>query len=272
MAEATQQKKWGVVGTGKLASCFLRGWLSTGGYSAADFIVSCRSEESRDRLKQEWPELEVTFDNAQLLRRSKSVLIGVKPYDSEKLLQELAPDFQDKALVLSLAAGLSRSQLVRAVGGRSDLRVGRLMANTAVAFCKGLMALDSEVANLILPEEKQDFQVLGDVQTIEESRFDEFTVASASAPAFVLCFESALAKAAASFGFEASVVKSLTLSLIESTHHQLRSDFNPDKWVEQIATPGGMTADGVDVLRQKELENILQEAFEASLKKSKGLA
>lgn len=266
-----QQKKWGVVGAGKLASCFLRGWIKSETFSESDFIVSCRSKESRKRLTQEWPSLTVTFDNGELVRRSKSVLIGVKPYDAEKLLEELGADFQERALVLSLAAGLNRSQLLSALSERRDLRVGRLMANTAVAFNLGLMGLDSEVDGLLNPEEKNVFKKLGSLEVIDENRFDEFTVASASAPAFVLFMQSALAKAIGGFGFEPSVVRSLTLSLLESTQHQLKSDFHPEKWVQQIATPGGMTAEGIDILKKQNLEKILVEAFEASLKKSKGL-
>lgn len=271
MTNLLPRKKWGILGAGKLASCFLRGWIASGAFSEDDFIVSCRSEESRARLLQEWPNLQVTFENTEVVRNARSVLLGVKPYDLEKLLETLSVDFQDKTLVLSLAAGFDRAQIVRALSGRDDLRVGRLMANTAVAFNKGLMGLDSQSAPSVTEEEKRQFELLGAVHVIEESRFDEFTVASASAPAFVLCFEEALAKAIAEMGFERSVTRSLTLSLLDSTRHQLVEDFSPDRWVQQIATPGGMTAEGVNVMQGRDIESLVSAAFKASLKKSKGL-
>jgi pyrroline-5-carboxylate reductase len=53
---------------------------------------------------------------------------------------------------------------------------------------------------------------------------------------------------------------------------QLEQDSDAEKWRDQIATPGGMSAEGLAVLHQSGLEKIVKDAFAKTLDKAKSLS
>lgn len=262
--------KIGIIGTGKLASCCVQGWLASGNVAQSQFHLSCRSEESRRRLSEKWPKADVTSDNRALAENADLLLLGVKPYHLSDLLKEIEGSLRPESLVLSLAAGFSALELRQAVSSfDASARMGRLMLNTSVAFNKGILGLSDDL--LLESYETDLLQSLGDLYQVSENDFDAFTVASASAPAFEFYWRKCFVEAMKATGLETKMAEQIALSQLRAEELHLSDSFDPQKWIEQIATPGGMTADGLRALEEGALPKLTQAAFESCLAKAKGL-
>ena len=265
------------IGAGKLSKTLLAGIVLSGKFPQGQLFASVRTQESLKLLREGWPEIFASTSNSDLLKKlstqdssSRSIiLIGVKPYDLKEILRAHKDEFPKNALILSLAAGMETMEFSKELVGRDDLRIGRLMANTACSTGKGLMALDSKVAVSLGNAEKNILKLMGTLSVIDEKEFDAFTVMAASAPAFMLEWVRGMKNASIKLGLDEKSAQDIALGLMAGTQAQLSENFSPEDLIKQIATPGGMTAEGLDVLKNENLEKTIQSAASARFQKAK---
>jgi pyrroline-5-carboxylate reductase len=151
--------------------------------------------------------------------------------------------------VCSLLAGITLAQLGAAFPvARAHLRV---MPNLAAAIRK---------SPVILAEAGMDsggrsamfalFDVLGTAVWLEdEAQFDLVTALAGSGPGFVYRFIDALAGAATELGLEPDKAASLALATVEGAAALAASaEVGPAELANRVASPGGMTREGLVVL------------------------
>ena len=76
---------------------------------AEDISVSNPSQAKLDALKQEFPSMRVTNNNAEAVQGADIVLLAVKPWFIEQVVKELPLD-EEKQMLVSVAAGISFAQ------------------------------------------------------------------------------------------------------------------------------------------------------------------
>ncbi len=259
------------VGAGKLAKALIEG-ISTksdsDGQATAQISASVKSSKSLDDLKAAWPIIKVDTDNLKTVEKAQIIFVGVKPKDLKGVLAEIVEAVPSNALILSLAAGMEIAEFKKVMESRKDLRIGRLMANTACATGEGLMAIDSNISQKMTDSEKSWLLKMGKLSVIDEKNFDAFTVLAASAPAFMLDWIRALFESAIKLGLDSQAATNICVGLLRGAAEQLDKNFDPTKHIAQIATPGGMTAEGLKVLEEQKLKELVVLACEASLKKA----
>jgi pyrroline-5-carboxylate reductase len=168
-------------------------------------------------------------------------------------LRALGPGLQaltgDNVTVCSLLAGITLAQLCEAfpVTG-AHLRV---MPNLAAAIRKSPVilaeaGLDSGGRSAMFAL----FDVLGTAVWLEdEAQFDLVTALAGSGPGFVYRFIDALAGAATELGLEPDMAASLALATVEGAAALAASaEVGPAELANRVASPGGMTREGLDVL------------------------
>ncbi|TMB51596.1 MAG: pyrroline-5-carboxylate reductase, partial [Deltaproteobacteria bacterium] len=117
-------KKIGFVGAGNMATALIRGMLDAGQHGAADMWASDPVDAQLRRLKRAH-KIEVTRDNRELVRRSHTVILAVKPQVMAALLDEVRPEVNPRKLFISIAAGFPLRRLEAGLGGQA--RVVRVM-------------------------------------------------------------------------------------------------------------------------------------------------
>src|SRR5262245_64229033 len=114
----------GFVGGGNMGEALIKGLLAENRRPA----FSIHATDVRlDRLKQLDRQygIQVSSDNAELVRRSDIVILAVKPQIMDAVLKEIAPAVTRKKLLISVAAGVSTSKLRTML--RKDARLLRVM-------------------------------------------------------------------------------------------------------------------------------------------------
>lgn len=264
MEERTQI---GLLGAGKLGRAFLRGLESLP--HKPKVVASVQSAESLERLRAEFPDFRFTLQNEEVIRGSSYIFIGLKPHVAVNTLKSLQTHFSKDQHVLSFCARVTLAELTRAWESTELPRLHRLMANTAMENCEGIFGHTSEHP---LPQDLHKvLSSLGLVLEVPENHFDAFTTLTASAPAFLLEFLKGLEDFSKSSGLGSSISNQSLPQLLRGIASLLDSDPNISKRIEQIATPGGMTAAGLEILHQNQISKLAAQACDSTLKKAKTL-
>ncbi|WP_033921368.1 pyrroline-5-carboxylate reductase [Sphingomonas sp. 37zxx] len=179
------------------------------------------------------------------------VVLAVKP----QLIDQALPGLRKGAmpvpvpvpvpLLVSILAGVELSTLAQRFAADS---VVRAMPNLPVAIGKGVVALHGDAAGRAAAEALM--APLGLVEWIEdEALFDVVTALSGSGPGFTYRFIDALAKGGASLGLPADQALRLARATVEgSAIMAANAEENPSVLADRVASPGGSTREGLNVL------------------------
>lgn len=252
-----------VVGCGNMGGAMLRGWLA-GGMAASRFTVV-------DPMLAQAPE------GIELLRELPdrsfdAILLGVKP----QLLGEVAPQLGrlvKGAMVLSILAGVEISSLAARFPEAAALV--RIMPNLAAAIGRSPVALAGQGLDDAARASVTDLMApLGTPEWLPEAQFDLVTALAGSGPAFVYRFIDALASGAAALGMEPAQAGRLALATVEGAALlAAASDHSPGQLADRVASPGGTTRAGLDVLDDGEaLARLVQDTLRAASDRSAEMA
>lgn len=250
-----------------MGGAMLAGWLAAG--------------FSPDRFAIVDPSLEAAPDGVALYRSAgeapgdhDAVLLGFKPHQ----LGALAPDLQavcgEGVAVHYLLAGLTLDQLKAAFPGTKAFV--RVMPNLAARLNKSPVLLAESGLDAAARDEAQGFYgALGTAVWLEdENQFDLLTALTGSGPGFVYRFIDALAVAAQRLGVEPGQATRLATAMVEGAASlAVTAEASPGVLADRVASPGGMTREGLNVLDEDEvLVKLLEKTLDATAKQGAALS
>ena len=246
-----------VFGFGTMTSAMVEGWLRAGRDPASITAYNPRPKPVPDG---------VTLTTEMPAEAPDYLLLGFKPAMLPAIAPQIAHLAGPRTVVLSVLAGVTLATLRQAFPQAQA--VVRLMPNLASALGKSANALLAEG----LDEEGRGHVAalagaLGHSEWLEdESLFDLVTALAGSGPAFVYRFIDALAAAAADLGLEPGQAQRMALAMTEGAVLLAKgSEYSPQELADRVASPGGMTRKGLDVLdRDKSLETLLNRCLAAA--------
>lgn len=245
-----------IVGCGNMGGAMLAGWLA-GGLAPSRFTVvdpALAEAPAGVTLLRELPQ-GAAFD---------AVLLGIKPQMLGDLAPSIAPFARGDTTVLSILAGVELETLAARFPDAGALV--RMMPNLAAAIGKSPIALagqgldeagKAEVTALLAP--------LGTPEWLaSESLFDVVTALAGSGPGFVYRFIDALAAGASALGLDPAQAQRLALATVEGASLlAAASPHSPAQLADRVASPGGTTRAGLDVL---DADKALAQLIEATLR------
>ncbi|RKF21215.1 pyrroline-5-carboxylate reductase [Altericroceibacterium spongiae] len=239
-----------IIGCGNMGGAMLDGWLASGIAPQNFTVVDPKREELPEgvRLLRELPEGE-TFD---------AILLGVKPQMLGDVVEDVEKLAGPDVAMLSILAGVQLETLAKRFPRAQNVRV---MPNLAVALGKAPVALAAEgLSDEDMEAIKRFMEPLGTPEWIDESDFDLVTALAGSGPGFVYRFIDALAKGATAQGLPAEQAERLAVAMVEGASAlAANSPHNAGELARRVASPGGVTQAGLDVLDEGEAINRLME-------------
>ncbi len=242
-----------IIGCGNMGGAMLAGWLR-GGFAPDSFTVVdpiLPEAPAGVELMRAVPPTGALFD---------VILLGVKPQQLGAAADAVAALAGPQTLLLSILAGVDCGTLRRRfpeAGG-----IVRVMPNLAAALGKSPIGLsgdrregqDALVEKLMAP--------LGHAEWLaDESLMDAVTALSGSGPAFVYRFIDALAAGGAELGLPREQADRLALAMVEGAAMlAAQAPISPGELARRVASPGGTTQRGLDVLDADQALGRLMEA------------
>ena len=269
MGGALTQKKTAFIGAGFMGAAIVRGLLAAG-VDPAQVSVYDPAEKAVQGLKP----LGVTVakSGADAARGADIILLAVKPQIMEKTLLKLKTSIGKKALVLSIAAGVTTASLQRWLP--RGARVARAMPNmaaalgqAATAICPGKAATaeDMSVAAAV-------FCAVGGVVEVDETLMDAVTGLSGSGPAYVFLFLEALIDAGVRSGLARPVADKLARqTLFGAAKMAMEGGEHPAMLKERITSPGGTTIAALSCLEEDGFKGSVIRAVMAAVARSREL-
>jgi pyrroline-5-carboxylate reductase len=266
---ATITKTIGFIGAGRMATALGRGCVTSGLVSGGQVIASDPSEEARENFVQQVPGARETADNGQVLAQADLVVLAVKPQMMSSVLVDILPHVEPRHLVISIAAGVTLAKLSAELP--AGTRLVRTMPNTpclvglgASCFSRGETASegDAELVGRILRSVGLAFEV-------EEKMLDAVTGLSGSGPAFVYRMIEALTEGGTAMGLSSELALELAVQTARGAAQMvLTTGQSPAELRGQVASPGGTTLAGLEVLESQQGPAAFRAAVEAATKRS----
>lgn len=262
--------KIGFIGGGKMATAIMKGIINSHLCSCDDIIVSDKNEDALNALSNNY-NVETTIHNIEVVKNSKVLLFAVKPFVLRDVLSEIKPFITDEHVILSIAAGISVKTIEEIVG---SVPVIRIMPNTPAlvnegmsAVCKGSFAKSEHVKTAL-----EIFSSVGKVIESEEKYIDIITAISGSSPAFYYYIIDEIAKAGEKLGLDYKTCLKLSAqTAYGSAKMIMETGVSPEQLIINVTTPGGCTAVGNEVLKEREISDILFDTIEKTAKKANEL-
>ncbi|WP_374524707.1 pyrroline-5-carboxylate reductase [Sphingopyxis sp.] len=231
-----------LVGCGNMAGAMLDRWLAAGldpaRVAIVDPFASPREGISQFASLADWKAAGGSAD---------WIMLGMKPQQLGEVAAELAPAATGEVHLLSILAGVSLADLAqRFPGAKAQVRI---LPNLAARIGAGVSAVasagaadDAVIAALLEP--------LGTVVPLaDDAAMDLVTAFTGSGPAFVFRLIEAYAAAGERLGLSADDALKLAVATFGGATALLAdSDEKPGALVVQVASKGGTTQAGLDVL------------------------
>lgn len=255
-----------LIGAGNMGGAMLRGWLASSGWTRPVTVIDpfVASVPEGVTLLRELPVGDVQPD---------ILVLAIKPQQ----LNDLRPLFAAKGgaprLLLSVLAGVETETLKDVFGAHVTVRA---MPNLPVSIGEGVTALyAADISSETRGEAAGLIASLGLVEWIEdEALFDAVTALSGCGPGFVFRFIDAMAEAGEALGLPADqALRLATATMKGSALLAAGSDESPAVLADRVASPGGSTREGLNILdRDSALALLMRETLAASASRNAELA
>lgn len=256
------------IGAGNMTQAFLKGLDRS--FFEHEIWINNRSQLKLDNLND--ANITKTLDNHKAVQDADILILAIKPQQMFDLLETIRDAIKPNAIIISLAAGLSMNQLEQWLFPEAKLI--RFMPNTAIALGIGSIAIcnnknmnDSELGLV-----KNLFKACGKLIDMDENQFELFIAASGSGIAFVYQIMESYVQVLKELGMEEVQAKALIMDTFFAASSMAKINPDLDDLMNRVASKGGTTIEGLNVLRASHLEDILMDMCLKTIQRSKQLS
>ncbi len=259
-------EKIGCIGYGAMGSMIIRGILSSGVLAESDLIITTRTLHKLKDLEEAYPLVEIAPDNITVARKSQKLFIFVNTGRVKELMEEIKDHLSHNTHIIYIAAGLTMENVEKIFPGRISKVIPSLTSEVGDGI--SLVAHNSKIEEDDAEFVEKIFKALGKVRMVEEDQFGLGANLTSSAPAFISFIMMKFAESALKEGlFTQKEAEEMVKETLYGTAKLLqRTDMAFEDVITQVATRGGITEEGLEVL-DRGLTPIFDELFETTLKK-----
>ncbi len=255
-----------LIGCGNMGGAMLRRWIDSGTIAANDVdIVDIANRDVPDGVRQ-----------ARALPGGPlpdAVMLAIKPQQIDEVADLWADRIAGVPALISVLAGVEEAAIARRFRAGAIVRA---MPNLAVSLGKGAVVLSSSaMAGAEARAVEALMTPLGIVEWIADPALCDLAMALAgSGPAFLYRFIDALARGGAELGFPADQAARLAMAAVEGAATLAAADdASPAALADRVASPGGSTRAGLDVLdRDDAIAQLMLETLAATERRNRELA
>jgi pyrroline-5-carboxylate reductase len=255
-----------IVGTGKMGEALLSGLLRAG-RSASDVAVVVRRPERGAELTAAYGVPVLTA--AEAAKNANTLVLGAKPQDMPRLLDEIAPFVNAGQLVISIAAGITTSFIEARFP--VEVPVVRVMPNTPALVDQAMSVISAGAfaGESHLARTEEMLRPVGTVLRVPESQQDAATALSGSGPAYVFYLVEAMVDAGILLGLPRRSALELVTQTLYGAATMLRdSGEHPVILRDAVTSPGGTT---IAAIRELEVHGV-RAAFLAAIEAARDRA
>lgn len=260
------------IGGGNMASCIIGGMVAEG-FEPSDITVSVPTQSSRDRLAAEFGIL-VTDNNRSAVANADVVVLAVKPQIFQSVAEDLATAIPTKAVVVSVAAGISIESMHTWLG--DSIAIVRAMPNTPALVGTGATGLYANQATDASQQEivRSMFEAVGYCCWVDtEAQINAVIAVSGSGPAYFFRILEIMQSVGQELGLSENVARQLaSQTALGAAQMAKSSDLSPAQLRKQVTSPGGTTEHALSSFQQDNLDAIFRKAMKSAVTRAEQMS
>ena len=244
------------------------GFIKSGAVKPANISVANPTAQKLEHFALQGAS--VTTDNKTAAEGADIVVIAVKPWLVEQVVNELKPVLNyTHQTVITVAAGISGSQFTAWL--KKDDAVPQtfiVIPNTAIAvlasmtFIVPVNATADTTATI-----KALFDNVGQTMVTDERHLSAGMTLASCGIAYAMRYVRAAAEGGVELGFKADVAKDIVLQTLKGAVDLLQANGNhPEAEIDKVCTPGGLTIRGLNEMEHAGFTSAVIRGLKAAAK------
>jgi pyrroline-5-carboxylate reductase len=255
------------IGCGKMATALISSIYKNN--VAKEIYASGKNIDNLENVRQKY-EVITSNDNKKVIKNADIVFLCVKPQNMNEVLDEIKDSVKNQ-LIVSIAAGITLKQIESKLKNARVIRVmpnlNCLVSEMACGFSKGKHANKEDIKNV-----SKILNNAGTAFEVKEELIDAVSIISGSGPAFYAFFIQSFAEAGIKEGLPREIAYSLAAKTAQGTGKLLLdTDLEAKDLIKMVSSKKGITLEGLKVLKNHKVKDILEKAYNAAYKRSKEL-
>ncbi len=261
-----------VIGAGHMGGTAARSFSTSSLFTPGDITVTARTQATLDAF--EGTGIHTTLDNKAAIKDADVIIIAVRPNAAEAVCRDLAPaiDFANQ-IIISFVAGVPSSKYLEWF--RSSDSVGMAcpilflaMPNTAMELNEGLTFIAPIFASPIqISLVKAIFDSVGKSLVIKEDMMNSGMALASCGVAYAMKYILASVEGGKELGFDRDEAIKVVLQTVKGASMLVANHgTKPEDEIAKIATPGGYTIKGLNVMENSDFTEIVKKALDVSSK------
>ena len=262
-------KRIAIIGGGNLGAAIAEGLIQSGFILPGHLLITKRNIATLKSLEERG--VLVSNDNAEAIKFADMVILAVKPFQVDDVLDKLRPLFDENRHVLvSVITGISTSHIHDVL--KKKISTVRAMPNTAIAIQESMTCISArDVSSEQLSYVTDVFNQLGKVVVIEEKLMDAATVLAACGTADAMRYIRANIQGGIQIGFDAATASLIAAQTVKGAAELLlRKNTHPEQEIDKVTTPKGWTIAGLNEMEHQGFSSSLIKGIVASYDKIAG--
>lgn len=264
--------KVGFIGAGHMAQALIKGMIESKLLRPDQIMVSNRTPGKPLKLKELY-QIQIREHNEQIVEECDIVILAMKPQDLPQAMTDLVSAFDENQIVISLAAGITMRSLQKMI---PQPRLVRLMPNTPSLIGRGVLGVLANKKDEVVTEITKDlFSGLGVILDLEnEEQFDALMISCSSGTGFVFEMMMYWQDWITEHGFTPEQAKMMTIETFvgASLLAAQSNGVNIEELQQRVTSKKGVTAAGLNSMRELEIERALRISFEKAALRSQEIA
>ncbi|MES2429447.1 MAG: pyrroline-5-carboxylate reductase [Bacteroidota bacterium] len=258
-------KKIAIIGGGNLGTAIAEGLLKSKFCKPADIIITKRNISTLKSLEAKG--VKVTTDNASAVRSSELIILAIKPFQVQDVLNGLKKELTSKHIIASVLTGILIKDIEEII--KKKLPVCRAMPNTAIAIQESMTCLSfNNATEAQISYVKDLFSTVGKVVVIDEKLMDAATVLGACGTAYAMRYIRANIQGGIEIGFDAATANLIAAQTVKGAAELLlQKGTHPEQEIDKVTTPKGCTIAGLNEMEHQGFSSSLIKGISTSYEK-----
>lgn len=244
------------------------GFIKSGAVKPADISVANPTAQKLEHFALQGAS--VTTDNKTAAEGADIVVIAVKPWLVEQVVNELKPVLNyTRQTIITVAAGISGSQFTAWL--KKDDTVPQtfiVIPNTAIAVLASMTFIvpvnaTADTTAIV----KALFDNVGQTMVTDERHLSAGMTLASCGIAYAMRYVRAAAEGGVELGFKADMAKDIVLQTMKGAVELLQANGNhPEAEIDKVCTPGGLTIRGLNEMEHAGFTSAVIRGLKAAAK------
>lgn len=260
--------KIAIIGAGAMGGAMADGFIKSGAVKPADISVANPTAQKLEHFALQGAS--VTTDNKTAAEGADIVVIAVKPWLVEQVVNELKPVLNyTRQTIITVAAGISGSQFTAWL--KKDDTVPQtfiVIPNTAIAVLASMTFIvpvnaTADTTAIV----KALFDNVGQTMVTDERHLSAGMTLASCGIAYAMRYVRAAAEGGVELGFKADMAKDIVLQTMKGAVELLQANGNhPEAEIDKVCTPGGLTIRGLNEMEHAGFTSAVIRGLKAAAK------